>query len=300
MKGQTSSVPKVSPESGENLLLFKGFLNSYNAFIAGELAVTNITQDNQEHINPADVEEMDILWQMEMAVFRAKNFIKKYKAVVAAAGGDASTSKALVSQETDSYDWSDQVQELELTLSHAFMAEVDEKQNEELFSDKESNYRDARHQMDELTSELEHLKSQLSKSKIQVDKYEYASTVVANMIDVQCRRKVTIGIGFTEVKPPFNHNYSIMSNINTSVVEIQPKEYKGHSTITKEAGSKLNPNCEPFVPTGSLEQAFTSSSSSRSDCDVKPFDVKEFHEKVCCFACGRPRPNCQKLSTQTY
>ncbi|KAL8200378.1 hypothetical protein R6Q57_011717 [Mikania cordata] len=57
-------------------------------------------------------------------------------------------------------------------------------------------------------------------------------------------------------------------------------EYKGHSTITKEEGSKLNPNCEPFVPTRSLEQASTSSFSSHSDCDVKPFDPKEFHEKV--------------------
>ncbi|KAL8224194.1 hypothetical protein R6Q57_019669 [Mikania cordata] len=37
------------------------------------------------------------------------------------------------------------------------------------------------------------------------------------MIDVQCRRKSKIGIGFTEVKPPFNHNYSIMPNINTFV-----------------------------------------------------------------------------------
>ncbi|KAL8217926.1 hypothetical protein R6Q57_021299, partial [Mikania cordata] len=38
-------------------------------------------------------------------------------------------------------------------------------------------------------------------------------------------------------------------------------EYKGRSTITKEAGSKLNPNCEPFVPTGSLEQASANVSS---------------------------------------
>ncbi|KAL8217928.1 hypothetical protein R6Q57_021301 [Mikania cordata] len=29
-----------------------------------------------------------------------------------------------------------------------------------------------------------------------------------------------IGIGFTEVKPPFNHNYSIMPNINTYVVDL--------------------------------------------------------------------------------
>ncbi|KAL8225877.1 hypothetical protein R6Q57_018434 [Mikania cordata] len=159
------------------------------------------------------------------------------------------------------------------------------------------------------------------------------------MIDVQRRIKEKIGIGFTEVKPPFNHNYSIMPNINTSVddllmksdrrcdfatgsskpvpltagpVETDPNisnDYevcrdslndpesissslhqvnRAHSTITKEAGSKLNPNCEPIFPTGSLEQASTSTSSGHGDCDVKPFDPKEFHEKVCCFACGRP------------
>ncbi|KAL8204468.1 hypothetical protein R6Q57_010091, partial [Mikania cordata] len=121
---------------------------------------------------------------------------------------------------------------------------------------RESNYRDARRRIDELTSDLEHLKSQLSKSKIQAD-----------------MRKSKIGIGFTKVKPPFNHNYSIMPNINTSVDDLLLKSDQ------REVSSKLNPNCEPFVPTGSLEQASTSSSSGHSDCDVKPFDPKEFHEK---------------------
>ncbi|KAL8226099.1 hypothetical protein R6Q57_018656 [Mikania cordata] len=87
----------------------------------------------------------------------------------------------------------------------------------ELLSDKESNYRDARRRIDELTSEFEKLKSKLNKSNIHVDKSDYASTAVANMIDVQCRKKSKIGIGFTEVKPTFNHNYSIMPNINTFV-----------------------------------------------------------------------------------
>ncbi|KAL8209431.1 hypothetical protein R6Q57_006163 [Mikania cordata] len=36
----------------------------------------------------------------------------------------------------------------------------------------------------------------------------------------ECRRKEKIGLGFTEVKPPFNHNYSIMPNINTSVDDL--------------------------------------------------------------------------------
>ncbi|KAL8249381.1 hypothetical protein R6Q59_006249 [Mikania micrantha] len=62
---------------------------------------------------------------------------------------------------------------------------------------------------------------------------------------------------------------------------------QAHSTVTPEAGSKLNPNCELYVPTRSLEQASTSSISGMSDCDVKPFDPKEFHDKVCCYACGR-------------
>ncbi|KAL8231997.1 hypothetical protein R6Q57_001775 [Mikania cordata] len=262
------------------------------------------------------------------------------------------TSKALVTKEADSYDWSDQVQELEMTLSHAFMAEVDEKHTEyrshnedlinevtklkyfnseflknealfkkkldverrdisqlkELLSDKESNYRDARRRIDELSA-----------------------------------KKEKIGLGFTAVTPPFNHNYSIMPNINISVddmlmksdrrcdfttdslndtgptekneersdgkstecsssfrkssfipkidfagrfneIKIKPNEMfknfnstfaknvdvlesvsssvkqvnRAHSTITKEAGSKLNPNCEPFVPTGSLDNALPS------------------------------------------
>ncbi|KAD1222171.1 hypothetical protein E3N88_43131 [Mikania micrantha] len=44
--GQAGSVSKISVESEENMLLFKGFMNSYNAFRAGELAPANLTQDN--------------------------------------------------------------------------------------------------------------------------------------------------------------------------------------------------------------------------------------------------------------
>ncbi|KAL8224230.1 hypothetical protein R6Q57_019705 [Mikania cordata] len=55
---------------------------------------------------------------------------------------------------------------------------------------------------------------------------------------------------------------------------------RAHSTITKEAGSKLIPNCEPYVPTRSLEQDSTSTSLGQGDCDVKPFDPKDFHDKT--------------------
>ncbi|KAL8202047.1 hypothetical protein R6Q57_011194 [Mikania cordata] len=122
------------------------------------------------------------------------------------------------------------------------------------------------------------------------------------------------GLGYKECEPPFNHNYSTIPRINTYVDDLVlqsdhafefPTESvsltvdqmfvsddsyvnMAHSTITKEVGSKLNPNFEPYVPTGSLEQASASTSHGQGDCDVKPFDPKDFHEKVCYFACGRP------------
>ncbi|KAL8226053.1 hypothetical protein R6Q57_018610 [Mikania cordata] len=101
---------------------------------------------------------MDISWQMAMAVFGTKKFIKKYG--------------RLFKKKLDK-----------------FML-------------------------------LEHLKTQLSKTKIHADKYEYASTSVPSMVDFQCRKKEKIGLDFTAVTPPFNHNYSIMPNINTFVDDL--------------------------------------------------------------------------------
>ncbi|KAL8228422.1 hypothetical protein R6Q57_016006, partial [Mikania cordata] len=172
---------------------------SYNAFIVGALALANLTQDNLEHINTVDVDVMDIAWKMAT---------------------------------------SDEVQELEMTLNHAFMTEVDDKRNE-------------------------------------------------------VRGRKSTGLGYSEVEPPFNNNYSSMPKINTYVDDLLLKShrgheftteqtknaYKDHSTIIGENGSKLNSNCKPYVPSGSLEQVSTSSSSSQSDCDVKPLDPKVFYQK---------------------
>ncbi|KAL8223244.1 hypothetical protein R6Q57_020643 [Mikania cordata] len=75
------------------------------------------------------------------------------------------------------------------------------------------------------------------------------------------------------------------SRLNSSPLTEQAAP--GSSTFTKETDPQLNPNCEPYVPTVSLEQVSTSLSSGQSNCDVKSFDQIEFYQKVCYYACGK-------------
>ncbi|KAL8218014.1 hypothetical protein R6Q57_021387 [Mikania cordata] len=74
-------------------------------------------------------------------------------------------------------------------------------------------------------------------------------------------------------------NEPVSLTVDPMFVSNDSEVNRAHSTITKEAGSKLNPYFEPYVPTGSLEKASTSTSPGQGDCDVKPFDPKDFHDK---------------------
>ncbi|XP_076937612.1 uncharacterized protein LOC143605345 [Bidens hawaiensis] len=62
--------------SQENIALMAGFMNCCNAFLAGDM-VQPVVADELDQIHPDDVEEMDISWQIAMAVFRAKKFTKR-------------------------------------------------------------------------------------------------------------------------------------------------------------------------------------------------------------------------------
>ncbi|KAL7615964.1 hypothetical protein Lser_V15G04550 [Lactuca serriola] len=75
----SSKAPSPAPapkENDENLALATGLANCYNAFVAGELP-PQLSFADLDQIHPKDVKEMDITWQIAMAVFRAKEFSKK-------------------------------------------------------------------------------------------------------------------------------------------------------------------------------------------------------------------------------
>ncbi|KAL4583301.1 hypothetical protein LXL04_007871 [Taraxacum kok-saghyz] len=60
----------------ENLALMTGLIGCYNALVTGELAPPVLINE-RDQIHPDDVEEMDISWQIGMALFRAKKFTQR-------------------------------------------------------------------------------------------------------------------------------------------------------------------------------------------------------------------------------
>ncbi|KAL8209574.1 hypothetical protein R6Q57_006306 [Mikania cordata] len=62
--------------------------------------------------------------------------------------------------------------------------------------------------------------AEVDDNAVRVNKYEYASNVVAKLVDVEKMGNETIRLGFIELKPPFYHNYSIMPKINKSVDDL--------------------------------------------------------------------------------
>ncbi|KAJ0569672.1 hypothetical protein HanHA300_Chr05g0169021 [Helianthus annuus] len=63
--------------SKENLDIVASVINCLNSFAAGKLDPPKYSMDDLDQIHPDDVEEMDITWQMAMAAFRAKNFVRR-------------------------------------------------------------------------------------------------------------------------------------------------------------------------------------------------------------------------------
>ncbi|MFS7954783.1 hypothetical protein Hanom_Chr07g00634611 [Helianthus anomalus] len=72
-----SSPITVSKDFVEHMVFMAGVMNSYHAFITGKLAANQIAPNELHEVHPDNIEEMKITWQMAMAVFRAKNFVKR-------------------------------------------------------------------------------------------------------------------------------------------------------------------------------------------------------------------------------
>ncbi|KAI3770624.1 hypothetical protein L6452_01764 [Arctium lappa] len=236
----TANPEAVSTASGVNSekgteTIFEAFLSSHNN--------NSLINDDLDQLHPDDLEEMDIKWQMAMLSMRVKKFIKRtgrnnfsqrredgagfdktkvecYKCHMkghfarecrssvpnhnhqqAQNGGynqNKNSAQALVSQQGMGFDWSDQAEEA--IQNQALMAEVFD-----LPSEWEKNELETK--LSKSLEENDRLKEELSKVKLDIEKFSYASKEMDSLLKAQIHDKMKLGIAYNNTPPPYNNNY---------------------------------------------------------------------------------------------
>ncbi|KAJ9546416.1 hypothetical protein OSB04_018959 [Centaurea solstitialis] len=233
------------------------------AFLASHVKSSLINEDLKQ-INADDLEEMDIKWQMAMLTMRIKRFIKrigrnnfgmKREDVV---GFDK--SKALVSQESLRFDWSDQAEEA--VQNQALMAEVFEASSSQIPTELKSKLC-----LKPVLILLEStgitiktcvialrkkVRSELEKAKSDLEKFSKASTTMDAILNPKFDRK-DLKEGVTEV----DSKDSVKIEEEESVPKKQKEIPLENQIITNEKRGR--PFVENHIGLGSLKTLTISS-----------------------------------------
>ncbi|KAI3723678.1 hypothetical protein L2E82_35434 [Cichorium intybus] len=243
----TSPAPVFAKGAEENMTLMAGFMNYYNAFFAGEL-VQPVMIGDLDQIHPKDIEEMDIYWQIAMAVFRAKKFTQRTRRnnwganVEKKVGFNKSKLRCYNCQEPGHFARAhlaqieadkdvDLAEETMMELQFAFMVSTTPVNNEkskpllETLDAKTSDFKKlqddynikcchhkfAKEKIASLTAELDVLKAKYNDVDFNIKKFDASSTVVESMIEHELKWQIKHGEGFgyKNVPPPFNDNYTL-------------------------------------------------------------------------------------------
>ncbi|KAI3725337.1 hypothetical protein L1987_65123 [Smallanthus sonchifolius] len=154
------------------LAMFSSFMASYENFIGGKIHDPDVIEEDFRQIDPVDLEEMNIQWNMAMLMRQAKDFLKKtgrkyigsnsrsrmgfdktkkkpknfqnYRNQSHGSSGSGnsnhpSASSALVAQNDENYDWGIHLEDLVGTVSQAFVAEIHSAKSEESTDDDSSS-----------------------------------------------------------------------------------------------------------------------------------------------------------------
>ncbi|KAK1414971.1 hypothetical protein QVD17_30737 [Tagetes erecta] len=75
--GSSSSASVTTQIPSDTMALFGMFVHSYEALVAGELKGKGMTVEDMYQVDPDDLEETDIQWQMAMLTLRARRFMER-------------------------------------------------------------------------------------------------------------------------------------------------------------------------------------------------------------------------------
>ncbi|KAI3715584.1 hypothetical protein L6452_22570 [Arctium lappa] len=202
--------------------VFEAFLSSYGN--------SSLINDDLEQLHPDDLEEMDIKWQMAMlsmwvkkecrsGVSHNNNNNNHQQAQSGNLNHNRNSAQALVSQQGIWFDWSDQAEEA--IQNQALMAEVSDLPTEEqikgfqaneLQHSHATNYwkwekKDLELKLTKSKEESEKLREELTKVKLDVEKFSNASKAMDSLLQTQIHDKLRRGIGYNATPPPYNNNY---------------------------------------------------------------------------------------------
>ncbi|KAM0049924.1 putative transcription factor interactor and regulator CCHC(Zn) family [Helianthus debilis subsp. tardiflorus] len=68
----------LTKQNEENLALAASMINSFNAFLAGELISSTELTPEVNQVVEEDLDELDVAWNLAMSAFKADKFTKRY------------------------------------------------------------------------------------------------------------------------------------------------------------------------------------------------------------------------------
>ncbi|KAI3810980.1 hypothetical protein L1987_20693 [Smallanthus sonchifolius] len=116
------------------LAMFSSFMASYVNFIGGKFHDPEVIEEDFKQIDPVDLEEMNIQWNMAMLMRQAKDFLKKTSRKYI--GSNSRSHMGFDKTKNDeNYDWGIHLEDLEGAVSQAFVAEIHSEKPEESTDD---------------------------------------------------------------------------------------------------------------------------------------------------------------------
>ncbi|GJV04664.1 hypothetical protein Tco_1338233 [Tanacetum coccineum] len=164
------------------------------SFFASQPSIPQLDNEDLQQIDPGDLEEMDLRWNIAMLTMRARRFLKNTGRKLDMANKERigfdknkeptrrtvlveeTISNALVSQcDGFGYDWSDQAKkDLDIT---------------------------------ELKRKLEMVTKEKDEVQLTVQKIENSSKSLSKLLDRQIMDKCKIGLGYNAIPPPYTRNF---------------------------------------------------------------------------------------------
>ncbi|KAD4385701.1 hypothetical protein E3N88_25870 [Mikania micrantha] len=255
VQSNTTNLGKVNVEVvRDHMSILSCVVSAYEEQIAGKIGNTNLTFEDYEQIDDDEMELIDTQWALASHFARECKIPKKQGNLNPLKPKEAyqkknekpeESTKALVSQADEGYDWGKQYDD----LMGAFMASLDEETSKGKEQVEEVN-NDLLEIIDKLNwssaLKLTRARAEAEMNKIKLENYQNSQYVIDYFAAMQISLNDTTGLGFHAVpppssyvpRPPFDPNLEVSLDSDAPIIEdITESEYS--SDILRQNGYQV-------------------------------------------------------------